>query len=410
MTKSFKPAKLVIPINWENDYFEKIDFSETSEIYGRQNIGFIGGGRPASTMPDASKAKVSRFVNEAHARNLKFNYLLNATCLDNLEFSKKGFKEIHKTLDWLSEINVDIITVTLPFLLEIIKHHYPHFKVSVSVQAQISCLEKALHWQDLGADKLNLSYVDINKDFSEIERITKHVSCETQTIANLICQNRCPFVTLHGNYNAHHTQSKHVMDNFGMEYYVINCSNKSFSNPVEILKSAMIRPEDVHMYENAGVDYIKLVERSLTTPALANIVDAYSKRKFDGNLMDLFPGISKYLVFEKGGLINDSLKYFFQPGKANMFKLKSMYDDLNKTKSSKEFRESFNIHIENSALDGFMDYFLKGNCKRVCSECNYCDTFARKAIKLRVSEIKHKESLGIFERSRESLISGEIFS
>ena len=36
--------KLTIPVNWEDDYFEKIDFSATEEIYGKLNVGLIGGG------------------------------------------------------------------------------------------------------------------------------------------------------------------------------------------------------------------------------------------------------------------------------------------------------------------------------------------------------------------------------
>ena len=81
--------KLTIPVNWEDDYFDKIDFSMTEEIYGKLNIGLIGGGRPALTMPEVKKSKVREFVTEAHRRNLKFNYLMNGTCFDNLEISKK---------------------------------------------------------------------------------------------------------------------------------------------------------------------------------------------------------------------------------------------------------------------------------------------------------------------------------
>ena len=113
--------KLTIPVNWEDDYFDKIDFSMTEEIYGKLNIGLIGGGRPALTMPEVKKSKVREFVTEAHRRNLKFNYLMNGTCFDNLEISKKGYRDIRKTLDWLSESGVDGISVSLPMVMEIIK-------------------------------------------------------------------------------------------------------------------------------------------------------------------------------------------------------------------------------------------------------------------------------------------------
>ena len=279
--------KLTIPVNWEDDYFDKIDFSMTEEIYGKLNIGLIGGGRPALTMPEVKKSKVKEFVTEAHRRNLKFNYLMNGTCFDNLEISKKGYRDIRKTLDWLSESGVDGISVSLPMVMEIIKKNYPQFSISASVQVRIDSFEKARYWQDLGADKVNISYVDINKNFDEIKKIREKTTVKIQTIANLMCMNKCPMVTLHANYNAHASQRDHVMNNFSFDYYLFSCAEKLLSNPVEILKSAFIRPEDLHYYEEAGVDNIKLVERSMTTDALALIVKAYTERSYDGNMMDL---------------------------------------------------------------------------------------------------------------------------
>lgn len=84
--------------------------------------------------------------------------------------------------------------------------------------------------------------------------------------------NKCPLVTLHANYNAHASQKNHLNDNFSFDYYLFSCAEKLLSNPVEILKSAFIRPEDLHYYEEAGVDNIKLVERIMTTEALGYIL------------------------------------------------------------------------------------------------------------------------------------------
>ena len=210
--------KLTIPVNWEDDYFEKIDFSETEEIYGKLNVGLIGGGRPTLTLPNVKKEKVKEFVTEAHRRNLKFNYLMNGTCFDNLEITRTGYKDIRKTLDWLSENEVDGISVSLPMVMEIIKKNYPHFSISVSIQVRVDGFEKARYWQNLGADKINISYVDLNKNFEEIKLIKEKTTCKIQTIANLMCMNKCPMVTLHANYNAHASQKNHFNDNFIFDY------------------------------------------------------------------------------------------------------------------------------------------------------------------------------------------------
>jgi len=401
--------KLTIPVNWEDDYFEKIDFSQTEEIYGKLNIGLVGGGRPGFTMKPVEKDRVKLFVDEAHRRDLKFNYLLNGTCFDNLEMSKDGYRNIRKSLDWLSEIKVDAISVSLPMILEIIKKNYPHFSVSASIQVRIDNFEKARYWQDLGADKLNISYVDINKDFEEIKLIKQKTTCKIQTIANLMCMHKCPMVTLHGNYNAHASQRKHAMNNFSFDYYLFTCANILLSNPVEILKSAFIRPEDLHYYEEAGVDYIKLVERSMTTEALARIVKAYTERSYDGNMMDLIHGLSKYIVYNDGVNFWKKFKYILQPNKMNVFKVHKLVSELNEYRSRKEFNDSFDLYIDNKKLDGFLDYFHKGLCKRDCKECSYCDVFAKKAVHYLVPVEEHEKNMAAFRKTKSMMIKGDLY-
>ncbi len=401
--------KLTIPVNWEDDYFEKIDFSQTEEIYGKLNVGLIGGGRPTLTMPEVKKEKVGEFVKEAHRRNLKFNYLLNGTCFDNLEISKKGYRDLRQTLDWLSESGVDGISVSLPMVLEIIKKNYPNFSISASVQVRIDSFEKARYWQELGADKVNISYVDINKNFDEIRKIREKTTVKIQTIANLMCMSKCPMVTLHANYNAHASQKNHVMDNFSFDYYLFSCAEKLLSNPVEILKSAFIRPEDLHYYEEAGVHNMKLVERSMTTEALARIVKAYTERSYDGNMMDLIHGLSKYIIYNKKKHYLKGMKYLLQPSKLNVFKAYKLVNQLNVARKEKEFNESFDLYIDNKKLNGFMDFFHKGHCERDCKLCNYCDRYAKKAVKYLVPVEQHEKIMQSLRDTKNMMIKGELF-
>lgn len=401
--------KLTIPCNFEDDFFEKIDFSQVAEIYGKLSTDLIGGGRPALTMPSISKSKVEKFVKETHKRGMEFNYLINGTCFDNLEISKKGYRQIRELLDWLTEMQVDSITVSLPMILEIIKKNYPHFKTSVSVQVVIDCFEKANYWEALGADKINISYVDVNKNFEEIRRIKANTTCKIQTIANLKCRNRCPHVTLHGNYNAHTSQCGHVMNNFSFDYYLFSCAEQMLRNPSNILKSAFIRPEDLYLYEEAGVDYIKLVERSMTSDALALIVKAYSERSYDGNMMDLIHGISKYIIYNDDTIFKMGMKYLFQPSKINIFKVKKLMDNLSTLRKEKDFNESFDLYIDNKKLDGFLEYFAKGHCTRDCKTCSYCETYAEKAINYLVPIEDHLKNVDALKNTKDIMINGELY-
>jgi collagenase-like PrtC family protease len=59
-------------------------------------------------------------------------------------------------------------------------------------------------------------------------------------------------------------------------------------DPVELLKSPWIRPEDIPHYEAIGYDRFKITERFKRTPLLLENVRAYENRRYDGNLLDLF--------------------------------------------------------------------------------------------------------------------------
>ena len=402
--------KLTIPTNWSEDYFEKIDFSQTGEIYGKMNPDLIGGGRAAVGMPSIKKDKIEGFIQKVHDRGMTFSYLINGTCFDNLEVSRKGYKQIREFLDWLSEIKVDSVTVALPMLVEVVKKFYPKMQVSVALHTQINSFERAKYWESLGADKINVSHVDVNKDFDELRRIRKAVKCKIQVLGNLMCQNQCPSVTLHANFNAHASQNNHVMKNFGLDYYLASCSGNLLNNPVEILKSAFIRPEDIHLYEKEGVDFLKLADRYMTTDALASIVSAYTKRSYDGNIMDLMLSFSKYRMFNEGNLaLLKGMKYVFQPRKVNVIKLGKYLSMLNDLRTKAGFNKSFDLFIDNTKLDGFMKIFYENKCSRNCDECKWCDKYAEKAISYLVPVEEHASNMNMWRETRNVMVSGDIF-
>ena len=189
----------------------------------------------------------------------------------------------------------------------------------------------------------------------------------------------------------------------------MTCAEKLLSNPVEILKSAFIRPEDIHYYEEAGVDNIKLVERSMTTDALARIVKAYTERSYDGNMMDLIHGLSKYIIYNNKKFYWKGLKYLLQPSKINLFKAHKLVNQLSELRERKEFNESFDLYIDNKKLDGFMEYFQKGNCHRDCNICNYCDNYAKKAISYLVPLPEHEKVMQSLRKTKDMMIKGDLF-
>jgi len=372
--------KLSIPANWEDEFFEQIDFTHVKEVYGKLAGDFVGGGRASVIFNDIPMSVFKEHVKRIRAKNISFNYLLNATCLDNLEFTKKGQKKIFKLLELITNAGTDTVTVALPQLIPMIKNNFPDLKISVSTNNMVDNLERVRYWEEFGVDNITLSYTDINRNFNELKRIVKYKKCDVQLLCNLVCIRHCPFQAQHANFHSHASQTEHVNDRFPVDYFCMHCIARIFSNPYEIIRAAWIRPEDIQVYENIGIERFKLAERGLNTKDLSLIVNSYSQRSYDGNFLDLIPGMSKYKYITDPKPLHFA-KYFAQLGKVNLTVAKKSVESLIQMKKFKDFYTNFGVIVDNKKLDGFIEHFTKTPCNTtVCEECNYCDTWSEKAI------------------------------
>lgn len=390
--------KLSIPHNWQSDLIHSIDLSCVTEFYGKLDSDILGGGRSSNISPRVCRNAVQKEIREIHRKNLNFNYLLNSTCLDNKEFSWSFRRQLHQLIDWLKALEVDSVTVSMPYILNFIRKRYPDFRIYVSTMAQVDSPDKARYWQDLGVDKITLYEVNVNRNLKLIEKIRRSVKCQLQLIANNGCLYDCPFTVNHGLLCSHASQSGHILQGFIIDFYRIMCSYMRLKDPVNFVRSDWIRPEDISCYENLGIDCIKIVNRGMTSEAIKNIVKAYSDRKYEGNLLDLFPSPAKNISFKKRNFAY-LLRYFFHPIKTNIFKL---------PKIKKVFEESSVCYIDNSKLTGFLAALQEKKCdSTLCSDCNWCKKIAETVVTIdiprRSRALKENESL------IEELVSGKIF-
>ncbi len=392
--------RLSIPSNWDIGLIHKIKKDNVEEIYGKLARDVIGGGRVSFILPQVSKESVRKYIATVHSYKLKFNYLLNSTCLGNMEWSRRGQINICKLLDWLQAVNVDSVTVSVSYLLQLIKKRYPEFKVNISTQAGVSTIEEAKFWEDLGADKITLSVHKVNRDFKLLEAIRKNLKCKLQLIANLHCLKNCPFWLYHSNCSSHSSQLNKESKRFSLDYSFIMCSYLKLKQPENLIRSEWIRPEDLHYYQDIGIDMIKLVNRTMSTERIQAIVEAYTNQRYDGNLLDLFSHPSRTFILQKPNLLY-KFRYFFRPFSVNLFRL---------IKAKKLIKEA-EIYIDNRALDGFLEYFLKNNnCNLIgCAECKYCDQIAKKVIKIKDQDA-YKGLINEYDKFLNQLISGKMFN
>lgn len=337
--------QLNVPTNWSSELLEGIKDCPISTVYGRLPREIVGGGRPAAALPEISRKDVQTHIAQVRELGWDFNYVLNAACLGNLEYSQDGYNKIRELLDWMCEAGVTSTTVSVPYLIEIIKEHYSQLRVVASVFCHIDSIELAKFYQNLGVAEITIvqSY---NRQFKFLEKFRKKLDCDLQIIVNNACLLGCPYRRYHANINAHSSQSG--QENLPFDYPVISCTRVRLSDPGEVVKSPWIRPEDLHYYEAIGINRFKLSGRTKTTEWLITAIKAYTERHSPDNFAELLSVPNGYGSYKRKSYSGVPL---------------------------------VDLVVNNHALDNFLPFFLKNGCQlEDCRKCGYCDKVAMEAV------------------------------
>lgn len=382
-----------IATNWDLGLLDRLEGTSVESLYGQMWEDPLGGGRMSLFIPKVREKEVSLFIAEARKKGLRFNYLINATCFDNLEFTKKGYQKIMEHLEWIASTGADMVTVTLPFLLELAKKEFPHLKVCVSSFARVQNVHLAKYWEEIGADKIILPE-RIGRDFRALRLIREAIDCELELIANHCCLFQCPFDLHHRNMVSHGSQEGHPCGGFAPDYCKLSCQRLKLLHPTELIKARWIRPEDVGDYEGMGINCLKLVERYRGTESLIQIINAYEQKSYQGNLVELLS------LPQQGAFLKPNVELFQRDDLIEPEKMGEVMAVL-----GEPFPEK--IHIDNSKLDGFLDPFKKIDCFHMdCDRCGHCKRVASQAIS--IDEEWRKEMITRFDKAMEILITGEI--
>ncbi len=382
--------------NWDKGLIKGLDGFAPVELFGGMPGSVIAGGRASFVAPEVTEAEVVSYIGKAHAAGHSFNFLLNASCLDNREYRRDEYRKIVEHIGWVAESGADSVTVTIPYLLQIIKRHYPKLKVYVSSWARVENVRRAQYFRDMGADALVLSE-EINRDFRTIEAIRRAVGCKLILIANPGCLYGCPRSYYHANVMTHGSQGGHESEGFLVDHCYFSCTTEKMKNPVELVKIRWIRPEDVEDYEMAGIDSLKIIDRYKTTETLISYLDAYTKRRFDGNIVELLN------LPRKKAFLPANIKYIMRDEYINTSKLMDLADIT-------DYPVSECLALDNTKIpSNFLSFFKTKDCAiSDCSECGFCELIARKAITADGKPLG--ELIGRYEALLDSLVSGEIYA
>jgi collagenase-like PrtC family protease len=372
--------KLLVPTNWDPALILPLSRLEADvQLYGVLPTSMIGsGGRGADNVHMVAD-QAEEYIERAHSAGLKFDYILNAPSMGNMEWDENTHQELLMHLNWISRIGADSVTITIPYLIELMKRQFPQLKIRVSTIAHVNSVARAKLFESLGADSITLD-INVNRDFTVLKAIRQAVSCELTVLLNNLCLYQCPYEYYHHDTLGHASQSYNPLSGYYEDYCVLHCTLDRLCDISQTIKCRWVRPEDIHVYEEIGIDMFKTSGRSMTTERILRAATAYVSRHYQGNLYDILNVITPKIGFGNSDLPGVQDNVIGPPPR---------------------------LYIDNQALEGFIDFFKKQNCLSGCSHCDYCQRIANKVIQFDREEVD--EYIAMLNASLDKLSSSRMF-
>ena len=307
-TNNASIANFVIPCHWDKAVINQIvtnnplnTNTKIVEVYGALAKGPIGHGRMPSTVPGVSRQDAELFRKHAGSLGLKFAYLFNAPFKFGVN---KNLKDVEEYINWVVSIfKADSLVIASPALMSFVRKLYPDISLCISTIAGVlnaSQLEKFLIFNP---SRVVLHH-DANRNFTELQDLickARSWGVEVEIMVTESCLRGCPQREAHYLYLGRGKAD---------EVFHSACGKKRMIYPREFLKANVIRPEDVQIYEQMGINLFKITGRSKPANWMPEVVNAYLRRAYDGNLIRLV-GIDPSLKAEDWIFIdNNSLEGF----------------------------------------------------------------------------------------------------
>jgi len=231
--------------------------------------------------------------------------LLNAACYGKEAISKPFRTYFLETVRELrNEMGLTAVTTTSPFVAGEIKERHPEIEIRASVNMRLQSIRSMTYL----ADSFDGFYLakELNRDVPTLRTIRSWADSTGKRIhllANSGCLFHCPWQAFHDSMVAHEAE---IIEQENVLQSAPSPCWDFMSKPEHrrlILRNTWIRPEDIGYYASL-CDTMKLATRAHDNPRL--VVEAYTKRSFDGNLLWLFEP-SFLPVFE--GMVLDNRRF-----------------------------------------------------------------------------------------------------
>jgi len=260
------------------DDIEEVYFAWPGDPSGRSPLGEEEARTLAEELPGLKRLGV------------RLNLLLNANCYGGEAMSLELTERIGARIRSLNDAaGLDVVTTASPMVARTVRRAFPSMEVRASVNMRLGTV-KALEY----VSHLFTGYVvqrEFNRDLDRLGELQEWADAHgkrLQVLANSGCLNFCSAQTFHDNVVAHEAaihRRKSTEDTATLchERYRLPENRPGF------LQGSWIRPEDLESHALLFHGGYKLATRTHDNPRM--VIDAYSRRRHVGSLLDLMePG------------------------------------------------------------------------------------------------------------------------
>lgn len=352
--------------NFDDELPGRLVGMEADELFGSCDDAPVGHGRPRAMIPPVSWRVLERHVARCRTVGLGFNLLLNPLCLGGHEENARLERRLRRALARALGMGVTAVTVAHPWLVSLARE--TPLRVRVGVFVGVTTVEQARYWETLGAHIIALDTHVLCRDLSGIKRIAAATGSDIELPVNIGCILRCPLARPHVARLSHSSRP----GTQPMDPFVRWCMEERRRDPVNLIRSDFIRPEDLERYLAIGVTSFKIVDRACSSEALVERVRAYHNRCWSGDILQLI-GPRGSPPRRRRLPVVDSLRHL------------GVRRTLALLRGVRQFMKlEVPWSVENHTLD---DLLLPGGCPATgCEECGHCARIAARAVRPRVPQ------------------------
>lgn len=328
-------------------------------------------GRPDFRLANLSKEETANYIKACNDAGIKFNW----TCNSIIPYGSKvnmynHKKEFQDQVKWLEDIGVYRITVANPMLLEFIRE-VSDIELELSTIMHVDTVTQIKYFHDTYKVNKVCGSILKNRDFKFLKNAAKYCN-DNGIIYEVLAQEFCgvagsnpktgtPYAThcpfRDSCYICHSTNKTKEDAELYNTYPMNRCMSARYTTPEAWLRMRWVRPQDLHYYNDVGINYFKITGRTGSTEYIEEMINAYMSGVYNKNLLSLW-----------------------KP-------LETIYNN------KKESDYKAPVYIPCDKLDGFLDHWVDNpdfDCSDVeCGvQCNWCKRFMEKIEKETAEETK----------------------